>query len=429
MINTKATAMTSEEKRNVKDSLQLQGDKTDIDLIVLSGMFPRKYSPYSGTFVYEQVKALRRFIKGRIIVIVPVPWSPKLLWFRKKWREYGETIKEEVRKEISVYYPRYFAIPGKYFFPLQGFFMYLSARSTIKQFVKANGNNRTILHAHAILPAGLAAIFLKKEFAINTVITAHGSDINIYPFITRLTYLMTKLVLQNSDRLVAVSEKLKEKIQNITLRSDIKVVTNGVNLEKFADGENHNYNCSKQTDSCTILFVGTVCFEKGIRELFQAFKLLKKEHDNLHLTLVGKNIIQQWIEAFIEKNQLHDFIELAGMVDHDFIKKYYSHASIFVLPSYSEGMPTVMFEAMANSLPIIISRVGGVEEVIRDHINGLLIDPHNHNDLCEKLKLLIENEDLRHTLGDNAFCDVKKYTWKHNAINMNMIYNEILPKY
>ncbi len=398
-----------------------------MNLIVLSHLYTKRKAPYYGTFVEQQVQALKNKINGSITVISPTPWSPRLLWFKKKWREYGQVERGKTEKLIKVYYPRYLVIPVKFFSPLEGVFMYLSVRSLIKKRIKAN-KSRIILHAHTIMPDGLAAIFLKNELSIKIVCTAHGSDINLYPFETRLTYLMTKYVLKRADRLVAVSQKLKEKIQKIAYRNDVKVVTNGVNPEMVVKNDvKRNRHNPRKDDTCTILFVGELCFEKGIRELLHAFKLLKIEYNHLYLIMVGKNTVSQWIRSFIKENQLLGSIKLTGPVDYKFINNYYARASIFVLPSHSEGMPTVMFEAMANKLPIVISRVGGVEEVIKDGFNGLLVDPGSEKDLYKKLKLMIEEEALRDKFGKNAYYDVlSKYTWDHNADKMRFIYKGLL---
>ncbi|MDR4506265.1 MAG: glycosyltransferase [Candidatus Scalindua sp.] len=397
-----------------------------MNLIVLSHIFPRKSAPTYGTFVEEQVQALKKKVRGEITVISPIPWSPRFLWFRKKWREYGQVEKESVRMGINVRYKRYVLIPGKFFLPIEGFLMYLSVRSLIKTLIKAN-KSRIILHAHTVLPDGLAAIFLKKKFGIKIVCTAHGSDINLYPFRTKFIYVMTKYVLRRADALVGVSEKLQEKIRDISQRDDVKVVTNGVNPEKIT-GNNIRLNTRNlKNDTLSILFVGKLCFEKGIKELLNTFKLLSKEHKHLHLIMVGKNTIPKWIESFIKENQMYDSITLTGPVDHEDLKKYYSSASIFVLPSHIEGMPTVMFEAMANRLPIIISRVGGVEEVIKEGINGLLVEPRSEEELHRKLNLVIKEKSLRDAIGMKAYDEVlSKYTWDHNADKMSFIYKDVL---
>lgn len=136
-----------------------------MNIIILSYMYPRKNHPYFGIFIDEQVQALKHIIEGNITVISPIPWLPRLLWFRKKWRENGKTENKKVKEGIRVYYPRYFTFPIVFFLPLKGFVMYLSVRTLIKTLLKES-KSRTILHTHTIILTGLAGVFLKKEFKI-----------------------------------------------------------------------------------------------------------------------------------------------------------------------------------------------------------------------------------------------------------------------
>lgn len=385
-----------------------------MQLIILSHMYPKSYDSYSGIFVEMQALELKKYYNN-LAVIAPVPWAPKILWFKKRWREYGKIDRKQTRKGIIADFPRYLVLPGIHFFPVEGIYMYLGIRKFIKDMVK-NSHDKIVVHAHTVLPDGLAAILLKKEFNIKVICTAHGGDINIYPFRTKLSYRLTEYTLKNVDSIVAVSHKLKEKIYAIVPRNDINVVTNGAKLKDYTE-------CHKRDNGkIKFLFVGSILYEKGIRELLGAFSRLKKDYPNIFLTIVGYNYIPEWIFPYIKEKKLDGDIQLPGRVEHDEIDLYYSNADIFVLPSYTEGMPTVLFEAMAHKLPIIISDVGGVGEVIRHDDNGLLIEPQSEDDLCNKMRLLIDNKGIRDKIARNAFKDVKPFTWENNAREMQKIY-------
>lgn len=397
-----------------------------MNLIILSHMYPTEYAPYLGIFVEEQVQALKRLIQGKITVISPVPWSPRFLWFRKKWRDYGRIARVISRNEIRIHHSRFLVIPRMFLHSVQGICMYLSTRTLVGRLV---GEDRrvTVIHAHRVLPEGLAAVLLKKELHVKVVCTAHGSDINVHASRSKVSCALARYVLRNADALVAVSDNLKKQMCRIAARSDIRVVTNGVNAETTARDSVADDGCARRGNGKNILFVGTLCYEKGVRELLEAFALLRREMSDVKLILVGDNRIPKWIDTFLEENCLDGAVNIPGAVSHEEVNRYYALASVFVLPSYREGMPTVMFEAMASKLPVIISRVGGVEEVIRDGVNGILVEPHSVQDLFDKLKLVIEDGDLREFVSDNAFKDVvTRYTWNHNAIRMNDIYEEVL---
>jgi glycosyltransferase involved in cell wall biosynthesis len=171
--------------------------------------------------------------------------------------------------------------------------------------------------------------------------------------------------------------------------------------------------------------VGRLSIEKGIEELLRAFLLLSAEHADIELVLVGKNMTS-WLETFLNQHELQHRVKVTGEINHSELSAFYENASIFVLPSHMEGMPTVMFEAMGVGLPVIISDVGGVSEVIKDGINGLLIKAGDWRDLYLKLKHLLSDEKLRARLGAEARKTVEmNYTWDINAGKMQKIYSTL----
>ncbi|MEI6627628.1 MAG: glycosyltransferase, partial [bacterium] len=188
-----------------------------MNLIVLSHMYPAQGNIYAGAFVVKQLTALTKIIEGEAFVVAPIPWAPSVLYFRDKWRNYAATKKYSLKNNIKIYRARYFRTPSRYYNFIEPFAMYISARTVIKHILSVYGNN-FILHAHAILPDGLTAVFLKKEFNLPVVCTAHGSDTYDYPFRSKLLYHQAKTVLTNLDAIVPVSSKLKDIIYELSSR-------------------------------------------------------------------------------------------------------------------------------------------------------------------------------------------------------------------
>ena len=396
-----------------------------MNLIVLSGMYPNQVNVNGGIFVEKQVIALKKIIDGEIFVVAPIPWSPRLLWYKKKWQLYGKEKKFLIKNNIKVFHPRYFRFPGRHFGVFDPFVIYYGVRSLVRKLASTN-NGDAIIHAHTILPVGLAAILLKKELKIPVICTAHGGDTYILPFRSKLYYYQAKTAINNADTVVAVSERLKKIILEISPQSkNVQVVTNGIDR----DWLEHKASASSSQKPLKILFIGRLSIEKGIEELLRAFLLLSTEHADCELVLVGENLMASWLETFLKKNKLQQRVKVTGAIDHSELPAFYKNASIFVLPSHMEGMPTVMFEAMGIGLPVIISDVGGVSEVIKNNVNGLLIKAGDWKDLYLKLKLLINDEKLRARLGAEARKTVDMhYTWDINAGKMQKIYSELRKK-
>jgi len=398
-----------------------------MNIIIISHMFPNNLNPMKGIFVKEQVLALKN-AGANIIVISPIPYAPKILWFRKKWRDYATINKTAILDNITVYYPRYLVLPSKYLFGFQSYFMYFS----VKRFLSKNNllSRVNIIHAHTAIPDGYVSGRLKKLLRnVSTVLTVHGSDIYSYPFRNRLSLKLTKYALKNNDAVITVSDRLKEKVFAIYDRN-VEIITNGVSQEHFYIKEKDmlelNIIKNQLIGKRTILFVGNIIKPKGVIELFEAFVKIAKKYPDLYLVYIGEGDQKNYLLKKALYERLNNRIFLTGLLEHDKVKLWFSACDIFILPSYSEGMPTVMFEAMLHKKPIIISDVGGVSEVIIDKINGLLIQPGNIDSICNKITELLDNIQLSEQISNNAYKDViSKYTWEINSRKMMTLYEKL----
>lgn len=157
------------------------------------------------------------------------------------------------------------------------------------------------------------------------------------------------------------------------------------------------------TTVINIVYIGWINKEKGIFELMQAFKEINKKNSNTKLIIAGNGAEKNRVEQYVENNNLMNCVKLTGWINETEKEKLLMLADIFVLPSYTEGTPNVVIEAMASGLPVIVTRVGTVEEMIKDGENGLLINPKSTDQITEALQILINNPDLRYTMGQSAW--------------------------
>jgi glycosyltransferase involved in cell wall biosynthesis len=157
-----------------------------------------------------------------------------------------------------------------------------------------------------------------------------------------------------------------------------------------------------------ILFTGTVGYRKGIDLLLDALEALQAENATelaFKAELVGNGELQGEREALIEeftKRLRPGSFEFVSHQEQQALIDRFIHASIFVLPSRAENLPIAMLEAMACALPVVVSRVGAVDEVIQDGKNGLLVGRERPTELKIALSTLLRFPDLRKRLGYNA---------------------------
>ena len=393
-----------------------------MNLIVLSHMYPYEGKPYSGIFVQEQLKAVRKLLDGKIYVISPVPWAPRILWFRDKWKQYGMASRTSSEEGYKVMRPRYLNVPGARSLHINSYFMYLSVRKTLTDILKEIGRENTLLHSHTILPDGLAGARAAKRFGLKSLCTLHGSDINVYPHRSRSIYKHSELGLTMNDSCIAVSGVIKERALKISSGARIDVITNGVDTDMFRSGRRGMTHDKRQ-----IVFVGKLVESKGVKELLRAFERIRGKHRDTQLMLIGEPEMKEWVSEYVHRNGLVGAVEMTGVVKHDALPEYYGKGHIFVLPSYSEGMPVSMFEAMAMRLPVVVSAVGGVPEIIRHGENGLLIKPRSVDDIVDKVSMLLDNPALADRIAETALREIRdKYTWDISARKLVEKYNRLM---
>lgn len=153
-----------------------------------------------------------------------------------------------------------------------------------------------------------------------------------------------------------------------------------------------------------LLFTGRISFEKGLQELFFAFESLTKDFKNLHLNIVGwEDDLDKPVEK--ELRRMTETLKISGNVHFHGYKKIgselnavYRSSDIYIIPSYIEGFPRTVWEAMANSLPVIATNVGGIPFVLQDNISALLIQPRKSEEIVKSVTRLIKDSNLRKLL-------------------------------
>lgn len=208
-----------------------------------------------------------------------------------------------------------------------------------------------------------------------------------------------------ADYVCAVSKFVAEKTRRLLDlgQLSIAVLPNPVDTLAFApqppDLEKEN----------SILFAGTVCEKKGIRQLVLAMPQIVKAVPSAHLLIAGRD----WFdpntgESFTEKLRrlipanLAEYITFLGMVEHAALPELMAQASVCAYPSHMEAMPLAWLEALAMGKAVVASQTGPGPEAIEDGVSGLLCDPYDPDSIAEKIILLLKDRELRRRLGQQA---------------------------
>ncbi len=174
-----------------------------------------------------------------------------------------------------------------------------------------------------------------------------------------------------------------------------------------------------------ILFMGELGSRKGVYDLLQAIKLLGLEKNRVQVHLCGNGEIEK-VKKRVADLGLEKIVNVPGWVTGQEKKKLLVEAYLYVLPSYHEGLPMSILEAMAASTPVISTPVGGIPDAVRDGYNGFLVPVNSPKALATKIERLLADEKLWVRLSKNAFDTIKnKFSIDQTEKKLSRLYLDI----
>ena len=184
----------------------------------------------------------------------------------------------------------------------------------------------------------------------------------------------------------------------------------------------------KESGVINFLFLGEIGKRKGIYDLLQVISDNQKLFRNKIKLRIGGNLEEDIIKAFIQNNQISDIAVFEGWITGDKKIEYLNWAAIYILPSYNEGLPIAILEAMSYSHPIISTPVGGIPEVVKDHQNGILVEPGNLEQIKEALLFFIKHPEVIENYGQKSYEIVQPYFPENVFLQLKKIYYDLLEK-
>lgn len=153
-------------------------------------------------------------------------------------------------------------------------------------------------------------------------------------------------------------------------------------------------------DVFEIVSVGRLAPVKAQRILIDAISIVRDQHQVVRLRLIGDGPDRTGLEQYVLKLGLEEIVTFEGACNQDEVIRYYDQADIFALSSFAEGIPVVLMEAMAKEIPVIATRVNGIPELVRDGVDGILVDPSDAGQIANAILQLMEDAPLRNRLGE-----------------------------
>ena len=272
------------------------------------------------------------------------------------------------------------------------------------------------LHVHFANAASTVGLIASRTFPIKFSLTVHGPD----EFYDVRGFLLTEK-LAGASFACCIGQFARSQLMKLSPPREwdkFEVAPLGVDPTVFMPPPFRS-----GPDTFEILCVGRLVPSKGQYILIAAIRRLVKSRPNLRLRLVGDGPEREGLRQTIAANGLGQYVTLEGSVNQDRIRDFYRRADIFVLPSFAEGIPVVLMEAMAMEVPCISTFVAGIPELIRNDIDGILVPPSDDLELAAGIQRLIDDSELRRRLGAAGRRRViEKYDLDRNVAHLTEIF-------
>jgi len=375
----------------------------NLRILTISHMFPAASSERHGIFICREAQYLRRcgiecdFLVGR-------PWAPWPLYHLPRWRDYGPANPLIPPNGLQVRRVNYLRPPGFGFRRFEGKALAFSALSTAERWHRENPFDLVL--GVSMLPDAEAAVAIGDRLGLPVASLAVGSDVMVYP--DRMPVLWERLcrTLERVDLPVGVSESICRRLAETgACRREPLCVYLSRDAEAFTpvvDQASVRKQLGWATDGIVAIYVGGLVESKGIHELVKASESLLGKHEDFRLVCVGDGPARDHLAQLADRVGRQNAVHLLGRVGPGEIPRFLQAADFVVLPSYSEGLPQAVLEAMNCALPVVATNVGGIREAVVDGQTGLLVEARDAGAFRMAMERMITDTPFRLAAGQKG---------------------------
>ncbi|MBS3946863.1 MAG: DUF1957 domain-containing protein [Dethiobacter sp.] len=298
-------------------------------------------------------------------------------------------------------------------------------------------NRYAVLHAHDWL-VGPAALALRRFFRLPLVVTIHateyGRNSGLHTELQRKINDQEQRLVLEADRVICCSDFMaREIVQLFGISAEkVTVIENGVHPHKISAGKLSGQERRRyaRDDEALIFFVGRLVKEKGLEVLLSALVPIFAVEQSVRAVIAGKGPLLPELEQQASRLGLRDRVTFTGFLSDEERNRLLATADLAVFPSLYEPFGIVVLEAMAAGLPVIVSDVGGMSEVVEHGADGLKVPPGDAAALSAAILALLRDRELRSRLGNGARNKVTAaYSWKELAGRTKRLYLEVWRKH
>ncbi|HET9056929.1 MAG TPA: glycosyltransferase family 4 protein [Chitinophagaceae bacterium] len=355
-----------------------------MNILWLASWYPTKLSPLNGDFIQRHAQAVSLY---HDIVVLHLCRDEKGIITN----DYQLVEKKEGNlTELILYYKS--ILIGINF--LDRFFSGVKYRRLFKMVVTdylAKNGNPSIVHIHIGMNAGLIALWLKKKFAIKYVVTEHWSGLlpeaknSFYerPFLFKALW---KKIIQGASAISVVSEYLGKTIRENIAPVSYTVIPNVVNTNIF------KYSDKRLCSTTRFIHISRMDYQKNPEAIFKAFSIVNKNNPDFTLTIYSNELKKA--EQLAIDYQLKDKVNCRVETTQSELAKAMQESDALILFSRYETFGCVIIEANACGLPVIVSNIPTMHELVHEKVNGVFANNESAEDLAEKINWFMQNKQL-----------------------------------
>ena len=265
-------------------------------------------------------------------------------------------------------------------------------------------------------------IFLAKILSRNIVIHLHGAKFDIY-YSQALS--VEKLIIRSgfslSDKVVVLSSDWSRKVMTFCESRKITIIPNSIQVDRLRE----NILKEKSDAPRTILFMGELGQRKGVYDLIDAIALLRLNNAQIKVFLCGNGEVEK-VKKCVADLGLEKIVNVPGWISGQEKKKLLNKAYLYILPSYFEGLPMSILEAMATGTPVISTPVGGIAEAVEDGVEGFLVEPGDIKALASAIRTLLDDTVVWKKMSVTAMEKIQsQFSSKQGLAQLKTLYNDL----
>lgn len=262
-------------------------------------------------------------------------------------------------------------------------------------------------------------VLIGKLFGKKVILHIHGGGFHQYYKRSRLMKPYIRLILQMSDAVVCLSQMWKNYYSTTFKLKRLAIINNVIDRAIITHDNGQN-------GSLKLLFLGHVNDKKGIFDLLDVLASNRDDFGNkVKFTIGGIGEVER-LEKTISDKQVNEDVNFAGWVNGKKKAELLNKCDVYVLPSYFEGMPISILEAMSYGKPVISTTVGGIPEIVKPGFNGWLFQPGDRDALNSIIKEAMQNKHLLKEYGNNSLKISKDYTPESVFQSLKDLYQQVL---